>query len=357
MHRKVLSFAVLSIVAAGLMFGVSGVAQIISAPDADDLDPVVRLAAADAVTQACSNDGSVNYSNNGFPGAGSAEARRAGLSCQRTDMLSGGGDPFVTDADGAVVNASADPQAYADASLPSNAPSASLERRYARALAAVLAVRDGFAIVPGGPSEAFNRIQTCLDGALVTNQGNLVNGTSLDCGEETIRRAVAEQIAPGFYIQFGNLVGHDCDAILAQATGGSTVEARWAGALAYVAGCNADLASLASGSGELSFAAVAPLAEAGGAAGSGGNLDLANAYANGLSIANGVSLDATGNPVAGGLGNLFAFSLANFGSVDAFQAHAALARAIFGSGELRLSIVQSVSGASIPLIGTVLLRD
>jgi len=361
---KYKSLVALSALLIGVMIGVTGVAQLISPPDADDVDPVVRLAVADAKTQACSNDGSVDYSNNGLPGAGTPEARRAGLACQRTDMLSGGGDPFVTDADGAVVNASADAQAYASAALASAAPSASLERRFARALAAVLAVRDGFAIVPGGPSEAFNRIQTCLNGDLETNEGDLIVGTSLDCGEETIRRAVAEQIAPGFYVQFGELVEFGCDKIEQQALFGSTVESRWAASLAFVSGCPIDsdkatgIAAGGSESAELSFAIVAPLAQSGGVdVGNVGNLDLVNAYATSLAIANGVSLDATGNPVAGGLGNLFAFSLANFGNVAAFQAHGPLARAIFGPGELRISIVQDVSGAELPLIGTVLLRN
>ena len=351
MQKKVLSIAVFSLMAAALLVALPGIAQSL-----DDLDPVVRSAAADVFTRDCDLSGSVSYSTNGLPGLGSAEGRRAGLSCQRTDMLSGGGDPFVTDADGAVVNATADAAAYAAAALPANAPSASLERRWARAQAAVFAVRDGFAIVPGGPSEAFNRIQTCLNGAIETNQGNQVIGVDLDCGEETIRRSVADLIAPGFYIQFGNLVGFGCAEMLAQATGGSTVEARWAGALAYVSACGADLAATAAGSGELAFAAVAPLAAAGGAAGSGGNLDLANAYAAGLAQANSVTTDPTGNPSTADLGNLFQFSLANFGSVSAFTAHAPMARAFGGSGEIRVTIAGSSSGA-LPLLGTVLLAD
>ena len=351
MQKKVLSIAVFSLMATALLVALPGTAQSL-----DDLDPVVRSAAADVFTRDCSLSGSVSYSTNGLPGLGSAEGRRAGLSCQRTDMLSGGGDPFVTDADGAVVNATADAGAYAAASLPANAPSASIERRWARAQAAVLAVRDGFAIVPGGPSEAFNRIQSCLNGALETNQGNAVLGVALDCSEETVRRSVADLIAPGFYIQFGNLVSFGCTEMHAQAHGGSTVEARWAGALAYVSACGPDLAATAAEGGEIGFAAVAPLAAAGGGAGSGDNVDLANAYAAGLADANSVSTDATGNPSTASLGNLFQFSLSNFGSTAAFTAHAPMARAFGGSGEIRINIAGSSAG-DLPLIGTVLLRD
>ena len=336
MHKRYISRSTLVLLTTVLVLFSVGDAE----GQLDDFDPIVRLAASNVFTAECSLSGAVDYSTNGIPGLGTPEGRLAGLSCQRTDMLSGVGDPFVRDADGAIVNATADAQAYADAAVSANAPSASDERRLARAEAAVLAIRDGFAIVPGGPSEAFNRIQTCLDGNLETNQNNLVNGTALDCSEPLIALAVANLIAPGFYLQFGTLVGIGCDDFLAQATGGTTSASRWAASLAYVSGCDPDLGALAADGAnvELSFAAIGPLAAAGGAAGSGGNLDLANAFAAGLAIANSVTTDATGNPTAGALGNLFQFSLANFGTDGAMAAMAPLARHFFGPGELRLCV-------------------
>ncbi len=350
--RKVLMYTGLTLMAA-MMLAVTG-AAVTASQLLDDIDPVVRAAASDVISQQC-NNGTVSSaganSRNGVNPANSPEARRAGLQCQVSRFLNTSGDPFL----GGRAAGAAQIQKYATGAVSSSA-GLSIERRWARAQAAVLAVRDGFAIVPGGPAEAYNRIQTCLAGALVSNQGNRVQGVSLNCGSETIRRAVADLIAVGFYIQFGGLVGVDCADLLDQANNGATVEARWAGAQAYVAACDPDLADLlANGNAELSFAAVAPSIVGGGTSASGANADLVKAYVLGIAESGSITVDTAGNPKTPKLGNLYKYSLARFGTDAAYASHAPLARSLFGGGELRISVARKVSGATLPLISYVLM--
>jgi len=350
--KKLFTFAGLAVVAVALALVTGSAASVTSY--LDDISPAVRSAASDTVSQQCNNGVvKVSYSRNGVFGANTAEGRRAGLQCEVKAMVSGPADPFI----GTTSTSAAGAQKYANAAVASNAPSVSLERRWARAQAAIIGILSGFAIVPGGPAEAFNRIQTCLAGSIVTNQGNAVAGVKINCGEETIRRAVADLVATGFYLQFGHLVSFGCDGILDQAQNGSTVEARWAAARAYVDGCDADLNSLVGDShAELSFSAVAGLAQGGGTSATGANADLANAWAAGIAASGGVSVDAAGNPTTSATGNLFKYATKNFGTAKAYTATAPLARFFFGAGELHLNITTNVSGAKLPLIGSVVIN-
>ncbi|MBI1730779.1 hypothetical protein HY229_03390 [Candidatus Acetothermia bacterium] len=351
--KKLFTFAGLAVLTVALALVTGSAASVTSY--LDDISPAVRSAASDVVSQQCNNGTiKVSYSRNGVFGANTAEGRRAGLQCQVKAMVSGPADPFI----GKTSTAAANAQLYANLAVASKAPSVSLERRWARAQAAVTGILTGFAIVPGGPAEAFNRIQTCLAGAIVTNQGNKAAGVALNCGEETVRRAVADLVATGFYLQFGHLVSFGCDGYLDQAQNGATVEARWAASRAYVAGCAPDLNSLVADSShaELSFAAVADLAQGGGTSASGANADVANAWAAGLAAADGVTVDSAGNPTTSATGNLFKYATKNFGTTKALTAIAPLARYFYGSGELHLTINQNVPGANLPLVGGVVLN-
>jgi hypothetical protein len=254
-------------------------------------------------------------------------------------MVSGPSDPFI----GATATAAANAQKYANLSVKAKAPSVSRERRYARAEAAVTGILTGFAIVPGGPAEAFNRIQTCLlDSNMVTNQGNKAAGVSLDCSEPAIRSAIANRVATGFYEQFGKLVNFGCTEYLAQAQGGTTVEARWAAAKAYVAKCSPNLDALISDTAnlELAAAAISPAVTAGGTSGTGDFADIANYLAAGVNAESSLTLLPDGNPSTTLTGNLFKFATKNFGTTKSYEALCPLARFFYGPvGQLNVIIL------------------
>lgn len=351
-----------------------------------DVDPAARSAAADVVSAHWSQleqpggdpavAASTLFGLNGVTPSGTPEGRLTGFSTQRTRILSDGdplvGEPLTTDeADNS--------QLYADMALEGNAPSVTVERRFVRAVSVIFNIRQGFAIVPGGPSEAFNRVQSCIvDGAIETNQDNLVNGVSLDCSSEVVRRAVSDVIASGFYTNFGDLPSVDfgCEARLSQAESGATVAARWAAAQAYVESCaeptvdaHIDLASNG-GSTELQFAAVGPLAEllAQGDTAPGDLLSqsegapqmvaLAHTWAAGLKMAPNVEANAAGNPVTPTTGNLRAFSAANLDNPKNAAAIAPFAQffadqAGLDLGRLTLTISMEVDGADVPLQSSI----
>ncbi len=352
-----------------------------------DLDAAARTAAADVVSmvwselEAPSGAEQVSadrlFALNGVDPSGTFQGRRLGFEAQRSRILSEG-DPVIgkplTPEDGD------NSQLYADLALASNAPSVTLERRFTRAAAVIINIRSDFAIVPGGPSEAFRRIQSCIvDGSLESNQeNNAVGGVQLDCSSEVVRRAVSDFVAIGFYSNFGDLpsVGFGCDARLEQAETGPTVAARLAAAKSYVQSC-ADisvdaLVELASngGSTELQFAAVGPLAEllAQGDTAPGDLLSqsegapqmvaLAHTWAAGLKMAPNVEANAAGNPVTPTTGNLRAFSANNLDNPKNAAAIAPFARFFANQvgmdlGKLSLTISMDVSSAELPLTSSI----
>jgi hypothetical protein len=371
MRRKILLALSFAVLAATLLLSGSGTVALsgnLSAVDvaSKDLVPAARAGASDALSNLWVQSPpslSTLFSLNGVHPSGTPEGRRTGLDAQVQAMFETG-DPLI----GATV--ADDPVSYL---LGTTGPNVTAERGYARARAFLIEIRSGFAIVPGGAAEAFRRIQTCLDGSLQSNEpgGNTVFGVPLFCELEPNRRAMADTIAKGFYLGFGSLpaVGFGCDEMLAQAEGGSTVEARWAAAQAYVQGCGPDLEDVAvnGGSAELRFAAVAPLAEqlaasrgadpsaflSAAASAASAELGMAYAWAAGLLVESGVSMDATGNAVAPVLGNLHAFGAANYHVPLGSAAVAPFARFYANdlglSGPLKLTVARQVSGAELPL--------
>lgn len=330
----------------------------------NDIDPNLRAAASSAVSTAWANsEGTASQVSSSTLFSvfddGTPEARATGFRAQVTRMVSTG-DPAI----GAPVGSAA--QAYADGAAQT---SASPELRYARASAVVFQIRDGFAIVPGGPSQAFNRIQSCLSGAIATNQGNNVQGVSLNCGGAPTRLAVANTIATGFYVQFGRLVGFDCDAMAAQATGGATREARWAAANAWLrANCGAAAdAAKSGGSAEMRAAAVAPLAQELASSGASASSLLAaakgagstewrraNALAAGLVVESteSITISSLGSPTTSTLGNLFSFSLGNALLPTGDAAVAPLARHLSGNdGSLTINVYHNL-GAGLLFTST-----
>ncbi len=399
MRRKVVGLIGLTLVISSLMF-LSGAAQanVVKALQnpCSEFDPNVRSAASDV--RSAQLIGSLDVKTlRGFAKDGAnVECRRTGLDALTSALFESSRGLDFAGLGAPVGGRTA--QAYHDFA----AGTASPELGYAIARAVVRQVRSGFAIVPGGAAEAFNRIQTCLDGKIVTNQGNRVAGVALNCGSEVIRRAVADEIAKGFYLQFGSLpaVNFGCNEMLNQATSGKTVEARWAAAQAYVEGCAPNLADLAQNGAtrELRFAAVASLATqlartAGASAAKllgdavkahnagTGELSLANAWAAGLLLEKEVSADPkncapvttktalplppTGTSTTQELLK-FSLSWAFFSPVGA-AAIAPLARynvskvgfsgpecQLQASAEkLRLTIAQQVPGAKLPLLSNV----
>ena len=371
--RKLFVFFGLVFLGSALLVSTLGSAQDLVSLANRDLDPNIRAAASSVLSQRwATSEGTANqvsdatlFSLNGATTPSpTPEGRSTGFLAQRTRMINTG-DPLLGPYDN---------QTYADAALAGNAAGVTDERRLVRAGAVMFSLRNGFAIVPGGPAEAFKRLQTCLnDGNLVSNEGgSSVQGVSLDCSDSIVRLAMADTIASGFYQQFGFLVGFGCSEILDQANNGGTVEARWAAANAYVSACGADLADVAEngGSAELRAAAVAPLARAWAAGGSsaGDLLSMANgsgstetrtaaALGAGLVIESSedIVLDSTGNPSTGTTGNLFSFSLSGAGLPSGAAAIAPLARFYSGNGDpLVINIGLSVSGSSVPLTSSVL---
>ena len=370
--RKLFVFFGLAVLGSALLVSTLGTAQDLTSLANGDLDPNIRAAASSVLSQQyASTEGTADqasddtlFGSNGATPSPTPEGRSTGFLAQRTRMISSG-DPLL----GAYDN-----QTYADGSLTANAAGVTAERLFVRASAVMFSLRNGFAIVPGGPSEAFNRIQTCLnDSNLVSNEGgSSVSGVSLDCSEGGVRLAMANTIASGFYQQFGFLVGFGCTEIADQAVNGGTVESRWAASNAYVSACADDLADAAQngGSAELRAAAVAPLARQWATSGSAASDLLATANGSGSSeyrtaaaLAAGlvieatetIVLDSTGNPSTGTTGNLFSFSLSGAGLPVGAAAIAPLARFYSGSDDpLVINLGQSVAGSSVPLSSSVL---
>ena len=200
-----------------------------------DFVPQIRSAASDVISArwsaaepfpATQVPAATLFANDGFNPASAAECRRLGFATQVARIFSTG-DPMV----GKAIS-SKNAQAYADA--VADAPS--LERGLVRATAVIFQIRTGFAVVPGGTAQDLVRIQSCLNGQISTNQNNQVRGVSLDCSQEAIRRAVADTIAPGFYVGFRKnpAVNLSCANLKALAETGETVEARWAAGKAFV---------------------------------------------------------------------------------------------------------------------------
>jgi hypothetical protein len=348
-----------------------------------DLNPFAASAASDvlgnrwfarepfAVSQV---SGGTLFSGNGIPAGTSFHQRRAGLTTQVARIIVIG-DPAVG---GALAG---NEQLYANAAA--NFTSYPIERRYAWGLAAVLGASGGFAIVPGGPAEALNRITSCLSGNLISNQGS-VAGVNLDCSAEPIRRALADLLAPGFFVGFGGnpavAASLTCAAMLANATSGSNPETRWAFAKAYVLK-QCETATAIAGNGanfELRFAAVAPLAGSGGSGslGEGKSIEerLANAWASGLSTA--FSVDV--NPLSCAATTSYADNLDVWAVARLFQPEgwasvpayarlylnnsgncASIASAVAADAtELRLTVVGSpISSGSLPLLSFVSSRQ
>ena len=388
MKRTLFTVAGLALLA-GLLF-VSGPATAQSPTElldiaSADLDPAARTAAADVLSQDWISretgggtpvDASTLWSLNDVTPSGTFQGRSTGFATQRARIFSAGdpliGQPIATsDADNT--------QLYANMALAANAPSVPVERRFVRAAAAVFNVRVGFAQVPDGPAEAFNRVQTCLlDGNLQSNEDNQVAGVSLDCSAETIRRAVSDFLASGFYSRFGDIPAVDftCEDMLAQAEGGPNVASRWAAARAYVGDCVDPTVDALSnyaangGSAELQFATVSSLAEAladsgmsaadllSAADGAPQMVALAHSWAAGLHLATEVSADVEGNPTTPTTGNLRKFSASNLDNPKNAAAIAPFAKffadqAGLDLGRLSLTITMDVSGASIPLTSTI----
>lgn len=292
------------------------------------------------------------FSGNSIPGDSTFQARRRGLTTQLARIIATG-DPVI----GAPLAGSE--QAYADAAA--NFTSFPIERRYVWGLAAVLGASGGFAIVPGGPAEALNRITTCLAGSIQTNQGGLAAGVALDCSAEPVRRALADLIAPGFFVGFGGnpaiSASLTCSALLGNATGGSNSEIRWAYGKAYVLkGCDS-AASIAAGGGsyELRQAAVAFVAAAGGSSGSTSNEEkLANAWAAGLADAFTVDV----NPLTCAIttaahSNLAVFSVGNLGLPQGAAAVAPFARFFANNSGNCSPIAGAVAGDNTELVLTI----
>jgi len=331
--------------------------------------------------------------------AQSEECRQMGLATQVTRIFSQG-DPGV---DGPISAKNA--QAYADSVATAPTP----VRGYIQARAVMFFISNGFAIVPGGLAEDLNRIQTCLNGQIVTNQGNKVAGVALDCSQELIRRAVADVIAPGFYLAFRAqpAVNIGCQGLRTQAESGETVEARWAAAKAYVfdnqcAAKNvAGLTDIAQNgaSKELRMAAVSPLAEVlagsttpsrqllgnagetqlknivvegsrifGGQAGSPTDeLKLANAFAAGLKLASPQELQVLSDcsPTTAATGPLSFWAIAGQGQagkaviapLTRYHTSSCDGGLLTQAGdEVRLTIEEAVPGASLPLKSYILLK-
>lgn len=351
-------------------------------------NPQVRSAAADVMSVIWGNreqpggkkpvSADQLFSLNGKDPSPTPEGRRIGLETQRSRILSEQ-DPLIgkpltgqKQQDGKTVPVD-NSQLYADQALAANAPDVTIERRYVRAVSVVFNIRSGFAIVGGGPAEAFRRIQTCIvDGSLKSSEkGNTVNGVKLDCSSEAVRRAISDFIAGGFYTNFGNLPAVDfgCDARLKQAESGPTVAARWAAARSYVQACVENsqqaLADLAGngGSAELQFAAVAPLTEilAETPMSTKQHLDavtqftgnqqprraLANAWAAGLKFDQDlVNEDTTISDIAS------LTALADGAGVAAFASYYANQVGL-ETGNLPLTITSEVNGAELPLMSSV----
>ena len=356
---------------------------------------------------------------NGVHPSGAPECRAIGATLQFISLISVAGDPLVKGPDGRPLGPllpsagsllPGEPlinplivQAYADA--VSRAPTPERGLVWANAVMGGLIVnsffnpasgRFDFGLLPGGLHEAFRRVQSCLQGALVTNQGNKWGGVTLDCSQEAIRRAMV-RLAPTIYAILSSdpTANFGCEALRKQAEQGKTVEARWAAAEGFMFGLPfcvmpsvstlsrlAVLSKLVAGGGsvELRFMAVAPLifelsrqpgadAEtflAKARTDSTAELRLADAWAAGLLLAPQLMVNPVNcNPTTRDTGDLFQFSEAHLGSELAQAAIAPLTRYfssqvklpsgggnclfIPSSEAISMTIRRTVPGAKIPL--------
>jgi hypothetical protein len=325
---------------------------------------------------------SILFAGNGTMPCGNAAGRRMGIEAQ-VQRIFRSGDPGVVDSTGKARDrlVTANQQAYADAATAAKAPSVTIERRYARAKAVIVNVaQTAFAIVPGGLAEDLRRINTCLAGKdLKISQSNL--SLTLSCSDEAVRRALADTIAPGFYLGFRGqpAVNLSCDDLKKQAETGATVEIRWAAAKAFILDqeCTPDATALtalatAPSSAELQAAATAKMIDLGL-----GGVPLADAWAAGLGLANGPTPAVSGapgncDPTTKATGSLYASALASPGDPTAIAPLARydtadIALPIAGGGcqfrlgqieEVRLTIAQddSANGAQLPLWSFVLTK-
>ncbi|GEM_PF-3365491 len=336
MQRKLTLAAGFALLVA-LFISFNGVQSVaVSTPDliaqnlATNPDPIVRAAASDVIGYRWLQSpppASMLFDFNDVTPLGTPEGRRTGFEAQ-LDYIFAVGDPFI----GATPLDDVVSYDVLIGISPLNP-----ERDYIRAYAMFVTLRNAFFF--GGAENTFALVQGCVNGDVIEPFG-----LPVVCGYEPVRRAFADVIAAGWYVAFGDLpaIGFDCAARLDQAVNGTTVEARWAAAKAYLQGECADPAEVAQNGAslELRQAAVAPLAQAlaqGGNAGAlldaaagGGSYEwrLANAYAAGLVLEKDVQareLDCI--PTVPGLtDNLYQFTLAQMGTPLAAVGAAPFAR-------------------------------
>lgn len=320
MQRKFFSLLGLSFVVA-LLVAVPGIGQSLdlSDPGAAAATAAVSLVAWNADPSSISTEDLFAM----FDSAAGVPDRARAFVMQR---IIAEGDPALGPFDG---------QTYLDAAAGG---SAGAERRYAWARAGVFNARNGFGAVPGGPSESFNRIQTCLnDGNLQSNQGS-VAGFNLDCSSGVVRQAVAEMIAVGFYQQFGPLVGVDCSTMAAQAGNGGTAESRYAAVTAFNAACTEGMSTAELIASVGAYAIPARAAEMTGTPqGELFSIAFSDSGVEGAAaaLAAGLQLIAAGNTsqIVPGFGDLGQFSTL-FGETRGFGAAVALARVLDASSNL-----------------------
>ncbi len=307
------------------------------------------------------------------------ECRSMGFATQVARIFSVG-DPLV----GKAIS-SKNAQDYADA--VATAPT--IERGLVLATAVMFQIRTGFAVVPGGTAQDLIRIQSCLNGKITTNEENKVRGVSLDCSQEAVRQALADTIAPGFYVGFRTnpAVNLSCDDLKGLAETGKTVEARWAAGKALVldnrctAKTVAAISAVATGGGsvELRQAAVAQLVPLlavsntskqllfNAATAKTEALQLANVWAGGLDLASAAELKVMSNcaPTADVTGPLSFWSItgrgesgkaviAAYARYDASDCSVNPTQFTRSTEELRLTISRTVPGAQLPLQSFVL---
>jgi len=325
-----------------------------------------------------------------------AECRAMGFEAQIAEIFDGGDPNFGVAIQASLGEDEEGPtpaQQYADGVAEAATP----EYAYLLGTAVARFARDGFAIVPGGLGESLNRLQTCLDGSIETNQDNQVAGVSIDCGVEGVRRAIADSIATSFFVFFRDnpAVALSCDDLLTQAEGGATVESRWASAKAYVFDeeCTANTAEALSalatsgGSAELKQAAVRSLAELWGNSGTSARELLFNAsngataelrqaagWAAGFALLDELGVDNACNATTPTTGVLSLWAsvvidgvtapseasiipLARFNVSDVDDSNQGLSCSVdVSTSELRVRLSRSVSGADMPLQSFFLLR-
>lgn len=335
-----------------------------------DLDQHKAWAASDILSKRAIADPKLAkrlFANSGVHPCGNQAGRLAGLRALVDYTLSPilGGDPLI----GKPLTART-AQEYADKIVRMSAlGEVTNEREYIWAKALMIHIREGFAIVPGGVAEALNRIQTCLNGKLESNQkvkhkdpitgeeriDPAVAGVAIDCGNQAIRRALADTIANGFYQGFRHLpvVNLSCEDLKAQAEKDKEVkkyvEKRWAAALAYakdsrctpktidalndVAATGKSVELRSAPASWLAFYLARSGAKASDLLDKAEDLELtpeqrlAYAWAAGLLLEKELTVDKVScNPMTKTTGDLFAWSLAHSGAEVGWAAVAPLAR-------------------------------